>query len=145
MALETRRARQETEAIKFKIETVVQEFEEQLKNAGADQFNSLIRKTESVIASICEAYGPTDKSRVGVVNTNSYTPQLGEQVFVTGLGNKLATVVETSDDEEMILVQYGKIKVRVKKSSVKALPNSEKKAAAKSPLYSKKQVHLLFY
>ncbi|XP_022994333.1 uncharacterized protein LOC111490087 [Cucurbita maxima] len=139
IALETKRARQETEAIKSKINTVVQEFEEKLKIVGADQFNSLIREGESKIASICEACPPTDNSRLVVANKSSYTPQLGEQVFVTGLGNKLATVVETSDDEETILVQYGKIKARVKKRSVKALSNSEKTASAKSSSYSKKQ------
>ncbi|KGN64678.2 hypothetical protein Csa_013053 [Cucumis sativus] len=139
MALETKRAQQEAAAIKSKIETVVQEFEEQLKTSGTDQINSLIKKAESAIASICEAYSPTEHSRPSVANTNSYTPQLGEQVFVTGLGNKLATVVEVSDDEEMILVQYGKIKARVKKSSVKALPNSGKKAAANTLPFSKKQ------
>uniref|UniRef100_A0A9I9CF03 Smr domain-containing protein n=1 Tax=Cucumis melo TaxID=3656 RepID=A0A9I9CF03_CUCME len=139
MALETKRAHQEAAAIKSKIETVVQEFEEQLKTSGTDQINSLIKKAESAIASICEACSPTDHSRPSVANTNSYTPQLGEQVFVSGLGNKLATVVEVSDDEETILVQYGKIKARVKKSSVKALPNSGKKAAANTLPYSKKQ------
>ncbi|XP_038893645.1 endonuclease MutS2 isoform X2 [Benincasa hispida] len=139
MALETRRAQQETAAIKSKIETVVQEFEEQLKIAGTNQLSSLIKKAESAIASICEACSPTNDSRLNVANANSYTPQLGEQVFVTGLGNKLATVVEASDGEETILVQYGKIKVRVKKSSVKALPNSEKKAAASTLPYSKRQ------
>ena len=147
IALETKRARQETEAIKSKINTVVQEFEEKLKIIGADQFNSLIREGESKIASICEACRPTDNSRPVVANKSSYTPQLGEQVFVTGLGNKLATVVETSDDEETILVQYGKIKARVKKRSVKALPNSDKAAAAaaKSPSYSEKQVSSLLF
>lgn len=139
MALETRRARQETAAIKSKIESVVQEFEEKLKTSGTDQLSLLIKKSESAIASICEACSPTNNPRLNVANTNSYTPQLGEQVFVTGLGNKLATVVEASDDEETILVQYGKIKVRVKKSSVKALPNSEKLTAANTLPYSKRQ------
>lgn len=141
MSLETRRAQQEIEAIKSKIETVIQKFEEQLKIVGADQFSSLIKKTESEIASICEACDPAENFRISDANTNSYTPKLGEQVFVTGLGNKLATVVEASDDDETILVQYGKIKVRVKKSSVRALPN--KAAAANSLSYSKKQVSSL--
>ncbi|KAJ0017973.1 hypothetical protein Pint_10609 [Pistacia integerrima] len=109
-AKETQQVQQELNAAKSKIETVVQEFESQLKTASVDQFNSLIKKSESAIASIVEAHRPADDVFVSEKTTISFTPKFGEQVHVNGLGDKLATVVEAPGDDETILVQYGKIR-----------------------------------
>lgn len=124
-AKETQRVLQELKAAKFQIETLVREFENQLKTASADQFTSLIRKSESAIASIVEAHCPADSSSVTEADV-SYTPQFGEQVHVKGLGDKLATVVEVPEDDETVLVQYGKIRVRVKKSNIRPIPSRKR-------------------
>ncbi|KAK0579326.1 hypothetical protein LWI29_024589 [Acer saccharum] len=138
-AKETQQVQKELKAAKFQIETVVQEFENQLKIAATDQFNSLVKKSEYAIASIVEAHNPPDDFSVNETNTDSFTPQFGEQVHVKGLGGKLATVVEALGDDETVLVQYGKIRVRAKKSDIRAIPRSKRNTANSSP-FLKKQV-----
>ncbi|KAJ0081648.1 hypothetical protein Patl1_10772 [Pistacia atlantica] len=139
-AKEIQQVQQELNAAKSKIETVVQEFENQLKTASVDQFNSLIKNSESAIASIVEAHRPADDVFVSEKTTISFTPKFGEQVHVNGLGDKLATVVEAPGDDETILVQYGKIRVRVKKDNIKPIPSNKRNAATTSTPHLKKQV-----
>ncbi|KAI4296720.1 hypothetical protein L6164_036654 [Bauhinia variegata] len=132
MAKVTQQVQQELMDAKSQMETLVRKFENQLKTAGRDQLNSLIRETESAIASIVKAHTPADG--ISTDDQTSHTPQFGEQVLVTGLGQRgrLATVVESPGDDDTVLVQYGKLKVRVKKSSIKAIPTSEKNALTSS-------------
>ncbi|WCJ27014.1 Endonuclease MutS2 [Euphorbia peplus] len=139
MAKETRQVQQELQATKSQIDFVVQKFENQLRNVSPDQFNSLIRKSESAIAGIVEAQRPADILPSDEADFNLYTPKLGEQVLVTRLGNKVATVVEAPGNEETILVQYGKIRVRVKKSDIRAIKGNKKSSAANSVLLKKVQ------
>lgn len=139
MANETRKVKRELKAAKSQIESVIQEFESQLRTTSADQFSSLIKKSESAIASIVEAHRPSDDFSVRETDDNSYTPQIGEQVHVEGLGNKLATVVQALDDDNTILVQYGKIRIRVNKSNIKALRNKNAIAAKSSVQNMKRQ------
>ncbi|RVW95835.1 Endonuclease MutS2 [Vitis vinifera] len=123
----------ELKTAKSQLQTVVQEFENQLRTANADNFNSLIKKSESAISSIVEAHCLSDDFFVTEKDSSSYKPQLGEQVNVKGLGGKLATVVEApGDDDETVLVQYGNIRVRVKKSNIIAIPVSERNAGTSS-------------
>lgn len=117
---ETKQMQQELKVAKAEIDIVVQEFEKQLKNTDPKDFNMLLKKSESTIASIVQAHQPPvdvsfDK------NASSYVPQIGEQIVIKGLGNKLATVVEAPSDDNTVLVQYGKIRVRADVSSVNAL------------------------
>ncbi|KAL5575430.1 hypothetical protein UlMin_017129 [Ulmus minor] len=140
MAKETLQVQQEVKAAKSQMETVLQEFENKLKTASSDQFNSLIRKSETAIASILEAHCPAYDSSVSERDTNSYTPQVGEQVQLTKLRDKLATVVEAPSDDEAVLVQYGKIKVRVKKRDIRPISISKKNIAASSAPRLKQQV-----
>ncbi|THG12665.1 hypothetical protein TEA_026792 [Camellia sinensis var. sinensis] len=139
MANETRKVKRELKAAKSQIESVIQEFESQLRTTSADQFSSLIKKSESAIASIVEAHCPSDDFSVRETADNSYTPQIGEQVHVEGLGNKLATVVQALDDDNTVLVQYGKIRIRVNKSNIKALRNKNAIAAKSSVQNMKRQ------
>ncbi|XP_075666249.1 uncharacterized protein LOC142636063 isoform X3 [Castanea sativa] len=125
-AKETQQVQQELKTAKSQLDVVIQEFENGLRIASADQFNSLIRKSESEIASVVEAHCPRDAYSVNDTDSKSYTPQIGEQVQVTGLGRKLATVVEAPEDEETVLVQHGQIKVRVKKSNIRSIASSER-------------------
>lgn len=129
MAKENQEVQQELKVARTKIETVVQNFENQLRTASPDQFNSLIRKSESAIASIVDAHCPSDSLPRNQTDTSSYAPQFGEQVQVKGLGNKLVTVVEAPDDDETVLVQHGQIKVRVKRSNVRAIERNKKSKA----------------
>ncbi|KAL5774491.1 hypothetical protein ACOSP7_012048 [Xanthoceras sorbifolium] len=136
-ANETQQVQKELKAAKSQIETVVQAFENQLKIAAADQVNSLVKKSESAIASIVEAHHLNDDFCVSETNITSVTPQFGEQVHVKGLGDKLATVVEALGDDETVLVQYGKIRVRVKKSDIRAIPRSKRNTANSSSTLKK--------
>lgn len=131
MVNETLRAREEMEIAKSQMENVVQDFENRLKTVSSDQLNSLIRKSESAISSILEAYCPDYGSSDGERDTGSFTPEVGEQVHLMGLNGKLATVVEAPVDDDTILVLYGKIKIRVKKSDIRAIPRSSRKATTR--------------
>ncbi|KAK7400562.1 hypothetical protein VNO78_11772 [Psophocarpus tetragonolobus] len=139
MAKETQQIQQELEDAKSQIETVIQKFEKQLRISGRDQLNSLIRESESAIASIVKAHSPADSFPINKADGASYTPLIGDQVHVKGLGGKVATVVESPGDDEMIMVQYGKVKVRVKKSNIAAIPSSAKSAATSSSSHQGRQ------
>uniref|UniRef100_A0A2P2PID9 DNA mismatch repair MutS family protein n=1 Tax=Rhizophora mucronata TaxID=61149 RepID=A0A2P2PID9_RHIMU len=123
---ETQQVKQEIEAADTQIKTVVQDFEDQIRTASPDQYNSLIRKSEMAIASILEAHNPGGTLSATESDAKSYTPKVGEQVHVKGLGGKLATVVEAAGDDETILIQYGKIRVRVKKNDIRAVPSNDR-------------------
>ncbi|PON36777.1 Endonuclease MutS [Parasponia andersonii] len=137
MVKETLQVQQEVKNAKSQMETVLQEFENQLITASPDQFNSLIKKSESAISSILQVHCPSEARET---DTNSYTPEVGEQVHLKGLRDKLATVVEAPADDETVLVQYGKIKVRLKKSDIRAIPSHNKKATASSTPQLKQQL-----
>ncbi|XP_027345579.1 uncharacterized protein LOC113857666 isoform X2 [Abrus precatorius] len=141
MGKDSQQVQQELADAKSRLETVIQKFEKQLRTPGHDQLNSLIRKSESAIASIVKAHTPAD-SFSNEANHTSYTPQIGEQVHVKGLGGKLATVVELPGDDETILVQYGKVKARVKKSSIRAIPSSAKNTVTSSSTHQGRQVRI---
>ena len=140
MVKETIKVQQDLQTAKSQMENGVQEFEIQLRTASTEQFNSLIKKSESAISSIVESYSPGYGTSGSERETNLYTPEVGEQVHLKGLRGKLATVVEALADDGTVLVQYGKIKVRVKKSDIQALPSSSKKATTSSSLRLKQQV-----
>ncbi|MCI17915.1 MutS2 family protein, partial [Trifolium medium] len=104
MAKEAQQVQEELEGAKSEIETVINKFEKQLKNLGRNQLNSLIKESETAIASIVKAHTPAVGFPIGGADrTASYTPQFGEQVRVKGLGGKLAKVVESPGDDETIL------------------------------------------
>lgn len=142
MTKETLQNQQDVKTVKTQMETVLQEFESQLRNASFDQLNWLIRKSESAIASILDTHSHSDDSSatVGEIDSSSYTPQVREQVSLKKLRDKLATVVEAPEDDETVLVQYGNIKVRVKKTDIKPIPSPTKNAIRISVPRSKQQV-----
>lgn len=130
IAKETHEIQQEVRAVKNEIQTIVQRFESQLGNVSVDEINTLVKKAEAAIASIVEAHQPSKDFLVREIGQSLYTPQVGEQVYVKAFGNKLATVVEEPGDDDTILVQYGKIKVRVDKSSIRPIPPDASSSAA---------------
>ncbi|XP_057514097.1 uncharacterized protein LOC130795847 isoform X1 [Actinidia eriantha] len=140
MAKETQNVKRELKLAKSQMEAVVQELENQLRTTSTENSNSLIKKSESAIASILEAHCPSDDfSSVREADESSYTPQIGEQVLVKRLGNKLATVVEAPGDDNAVLVQYGKIRVRVNRSNITALQSSNTVAAKSYAQHLKRQ------
>lgn len=132
-AQETKQIQQELKVVKAEIVTVVQEFEKQLKNSEPKDFNLLLKKSESTIASIVEAHQPSIDESVDRNASSFYVPQIGEQIAIKDLGNKLATVVEAPSDDNTVVVQYGKIRVRVNLSSINALAANGAVASAPQP------------
>ncbi|XP_006300706.2 uncharacterized protein LOC17895668 isoform X1 [Capsella rubella] len=138
---ETQKVQEDLTSAKLKMQKLVSEFESQLEIAQADQYNSLILKTEEAVADIIEACCPND-----LVTTeeaySDYSPQAGEKVLVTGLGDKLGTVVEEPGDDETVLVQHGKIRVRIKKKDIKPLPRTTSSQTSNRSLRSKRQINM---
>ncbi|KAL2524188.1 DNA mismatch repair protein MutS [Abeliophyllum distichum] len=59
-AKETQQNQQELKVVKAKIDAVIEEFENQLRNTSRDQFNSLLKESETTITSIVEALRPSN-------------------------------------------------------------------------------------
>ncbi|XP_073038736.1 uncharacterized protein [Primulina eburnea] len=118
-AKETQQIQKELKIVKAEIDSVVQQFENELTTTTPDQFNSLLKKSESAIASIVQAYQISENFPAD--RTSFHFPEIGEQVRVKGLGIKLATVVEAPANDDTVLVQYGKIRARVNLGSLSAL------------------------
>ncbi|XP_017223064.1 uncharacterized protein LOC108199653 isoform X2 [Daucus carota subsp. sativus] len=137
-ATETQLIRIEIRSGISQIEDIVNEFEKQLRNARTDEFNSLLKQSESAVASVVEAYRRTKVFPIGGTPASSYMPQIGEKVNVKGLGYKFATVVEVDEDDGTVLVQCGKMKVRVDISSICLPPPSVKDATRNSAPHMKK-------
>ncbi|CAN7039601.1 hypothetical protein IGI04_005836 [Brassica rapa subsp. trilocularis] len=140
---ETQKVQEDLSSAKSKMQKLVAEFESQLETVTADQYNSLILKTEEAVADIIEAYCPKDlllTEEEG--STSDYSPQAGEKVIVTGLGGKLGTVVEEPGDDETVLVQQGKMRVRVNRKDIAPLPRTKTTETPNRSLRSKRQVSM---
>lgn len=138
MAKETHRAQEERKATEMEIQAVVKEFENNLEDARPDQLNSLVRKCESSIASILEAHQPGELDFPDRSDDASYVPQYGDQVRVKGLGNKLVTFVEETGDDDTVLVQFGKVRVRVNKNDIRAVASRRNRASISIPQLRRK-------
>lgn len=124
-AKESHLVQQELKIVKSKMDSIIQDFESRLQSATLDQFSSIMRESETAIASIVAAHSPKDDmSYESTESGSSYLPQIGDQVYVTGLGDKVATVVAAPADDGTTTVQYGKIKVRVKRNDMRLIQSS---------------------
>ncbi|KAK1260790.1 DNA mismatch repair protein MSH7 [Acorus gramineus] len=111
--------------VKYQMDAVVKRFQNQLNRSNDDQLTSLLRESEAAIVSIVAAHTSEDESLTNDADgSNLYTPKIGDLVHVQGLGDKLATVVEAPLDNGTVLVQYGKIRIRVKIKDLKAIQSS---------------------
>ena len=108
-AKETQKIQKEVITAKSQLEAIVAEFEAKIATASMDQLNALLKESESAIASIVEAHSYTEESSVTEADRSSLRVKPGDQVLVSGLGNKLATIVEVPITDGMALVQYGKV------------------------------------
>ncbi|KAL9689607.1 hypothetical protein QQ045_009994 [Rhodiola kirilowii] len=134
----TQQVRRELRTAKTQIEKVLQDFEYQVMNASADQYNTLMRKSESTIMAIVKANEPSDGYVTKSSDNTAYIPKIGDQVYVKGLGDKVATIVESPGDDETVLVQYGKLRIRVKTANLRVISNRELNASSASATMKKK-------
>ena len=135
IAKETQQVEEELEIIKSQIENVVKEFENQLRVVDIDQYGSLIKKTELEIASLVGSHNPVvDKVSEESKDLQTFRP--GDQVYAKRLGGKIATVVEVSEADGTVLIQYGKVRFRVEKSGIQALnkQNAVSRSLIKKPV-----------
>ncbi|KAL9688117.1 hypothetical protein QQ045_032531 [Rhodiola kirilowii] len=98
----TQQVRRELRTAKAHIEKVLQDFEYQVMNASADQYNTLMRKSESTIMAIVKAHETSDGYVTKSTDNTAYIPKIGDQVYVKGLGDKVATIVESPGDDETV-------------------------------------------
>ncbi|PWA62129.1 DNA mismatch repair protein MutS, core [Artemisia annua] len=138
-AKETQKTQREVITAKSQLEAIVAEFEAKIATASMDQLNALLKESESAIASIVEAHSYTEESSVTDVDRSSLRVKLGDQVLVSGLGNKLATIVEVPGTDGMALVQYGKVRVRVNISNMRVVQSSDMTVPSNSQPQIKKQ------
>ncbi|KAL9236776.1 hypothetical protein vseg_011408 [Gypsophila vaccaria] len=138
IAKETQQIEQELEAIKSQIENVVNEFENQLRSVDIDQYGSIIKKAELEIASLVSNHSPII-DRVSGETEGPQTFQPGDQVRVKRLGGKLATVVEVSEEDGTVVIQYGKVRSRVEKSGIQAV-NEEIAVTSRSQMKNQARV-----
>ncbi|XP_020571570.1 uncharacterized protein LOC110018562 [Phalaenopsis equestris] len=141
-ANETRNLQEELKFARSQMEAVIKNFEDLLQSANPDQFNSILRKSESKIASIAAAYQRTINNTSEEEKSNStYTPKIGERVSIKGFGDKVATVIEAPTEDGTAVVQCGKIKVRVKKNDMRPVETSIKNRTTSSgfPLIEQEQ------
>ncbi|KAJ1273510.1 hypothetical protein BS78_06G286300 [Paspalum vaginatum] len=117
---ETQKVQQELKVVKSEMDTIIKNFEAQLKNSKLEQYNSLLRKAEAATASVVAAHQPNEITFNDDESQSSFVPQIGDRVYIQGLGGgTTATVVEIFGEDESCLVQYGKIKARVKRNKIK--------------------------
>ncbi|KAG9441034.1 hypothetical protein H6P81_016888 [Aristolochia fimbriata] len=140
-AKEVQQVLHELKVAKMKMQGIVNDFKIQLSNSSPDQYTSLLRKAEAAISSIVSTHHASSDLGIGKSSSNrAYIPKVGDQVFVKGFGNKLAIVVEISGDDSSAVVQFGKMKVNVKKDVLRPVTKVEKSSTAGSLSRLKGQV-----
>lgn len=143
-ANESRNLKEELKSARSQMEAVIKNFEDQLRTANPDQFNSILRKSESKIVSIAAAYQPTINNSSEEDDGNiKYTPEIGDRVNVKGFGDKVAIVIEAPTADGITMVQCGKIKVRVKKNDMRPVQRSSKDMATSSGFQLREQVRMM--
>ncbi|KAL8268193.1 hypothetical protein R6Q59_001991 [Mikania micrantha] len=124
-AKEAQKIQKELIAVRSQLEATVKDFEAKIATASIDQLNALLKESESVISSVIEAHFYTEEPSTTEADSSTLSVKLGDQVIVRGLGNKLATIVEPPGTDGTALVQYGKIRVRVNASCMRAVQSSD--------------------
>ncbi|CAN6269794.1 unnamed protein product [Urochloa humidicola] len=135
---ETQKVQQELKVVKSEMDTIIKNFEVQLKNSKLEQYNSLLRKAEAATASVVAAHQPNEITFNDDENESLFVPQIGDKVYIQGLGGgTMATVIETLGEDGSCMVQYGKIKVQVKRSKMKLVQGGTNETAASSSVKPK--------
>jgi allantoinase/DNA mismatch repair protein MutS2 len=132
-AIESQKVQQELKFVKTQMDLIIKNFEVQLQNSKLEQYNSAMRKAEAATASLAAAHQPTEFTFSDDENKSSYVPQIGDKVYVEGLGGgSTATVVEILSEDGSCIVQYGKIKARTKNNKMKLAQRDTKETSASS-------------
>ncbi|PVH36027.1 hypothetical protein PAHAL_7G340700 [Panicum hallii] len=135
---ETQNVQQELKVVKSQMDTIIKNFEVQLKNSKLEQYNSLMRKAEAATASVVAAHQPNEITFNDDENQSLFVPQIGDKVYIQGLGGgTMATVIETLGEDGSCIVQYGKIKVQVKRSKMKLVQQGTNETATSSSVKPK--------
>jgi len=134
---ETQKVQQELKVVKSQMDTIIKNFEVQLKNSKLEQYNSLMRKAEAATASVVAAHQPNEITFNDDENQSLFVPQIGDKVYIQGLGGTMATVIETLGEDGSCIVQYGKIKVQVKRSKMKLVQRGTNETATSSSVKPK--------
>ncbi|KAI7749448.1 hypothetical protein M8C21_029129 [Ambrosia artemisiifolia] len=138
-AKEAQKIRKEIITVKSQLETIVKEYEAKIATASIDQLNALLKESELAISSILEAHSHTEESSATQADGSSLSVNVGDQVIVRELGNKLATIVEPPGTDGIALVQYGKIRVRANVSGMRAFQSNDASPTPNSQSQIKKQ------
>ncbi|XP_011625477.1 uncharacterized protein LOC18423139 [Amborella trichopoda] len=141
-SMEVKKVQNEIKMAALEMDGIIMEVEKKLSNSSLDRFNSLHRESEAAIASVVEKHCARDKSLLETEpdHSNSYIPQIGDHVRIKGLGEKLAVVVEAPLDDGSMLIQYGKMRMRVKRDDIKVISGSKQNAKAASASGLRSQV-----
>ena len=132
-ARESHKVQQELKFVKTQMDLIIKNFEVQLQNSKLEQYNSAMRKAEAATASLAAAHQPTEFTFSDDENKSSYIPQIGDKVYVEGLGGEsTATVVEILSEDGSCIVQYGKIKARTKNNKMKLAQRDSKETTSSS-------------
>jgi allantoinase/DNA mismatch repair protein MutS2 len=143
-AIESQKVQQELKFVKTQMDLIIKNFEVQLQNSKLEQYNSAMRRAEAATASLAAAHQPTEFTFSDDENKSSYVPQIGDKVYVEGLGGgSTATVVEILSEDGSCIVQYGKIKARTKNNKMKLAQRDAKETSASS-VQRKVGLHLLY-
>ena len=134
----TQKVQQELKVVKSQMDTIIKNFEVQLKNSKLEQYNSLLRKAEAATASVVAAHQPNEITFSDDESQSLFVPQIGDKVYIQGLGGgTVATVIETLGEDGSCIVQYGKIKVQVKRSKMKLVQQGTNETATSSSVKPK--------
>ncbi|CAM0901764.1 unnamed protein product [Alopecurus aequalis] len=132
-ARESQKVQEELKFVKTQMDLIIKNFEVQLQNSKLEQYNSAMRKAEAATASLAAAHQPTEFTFSDDEKKSSYVPQIGDKVYVEGLGGgSTATVVEILSEDGSCIVQYGKIKARTKNNKMKLAQRDTKETSASS-------------
>lgn len=115
--------------VKDRMDEVIANFEKQMHGENTD-FSALnMKEAQAAIAFIVEEYCPnaTEALHVQANSPNFSVPEIGDQVLIKRLGSKLATVAEIPSKEDgHLLVQLGKIKLRVKMNEIEKIVSNRR-------------------
>ncbi|EPS67165.1 hypothetical protein M569_07610, partial [Genlisea aurea] len=138
-AKQTEDLQHELQLVNTRIDGIVHDFEEQLKNSSPHHRARLLKEAESAIALVVEAHRPSVDARVDETVGNTYALRIGDQVLAESFGNKLVTVIEAPASDNTVLIQCGKIRARVNASSIKPAGRSSNSDASALRLRSQGQ------
>ena len=131
---ESQKTQEEVNLVKSQLDAVIVNFEQQLSRSSPDQYTAILRQSDATISSIVNAHTSASDVQEKSLDPTSPAPQVGDLVQVNSLGGKSATLVDFVDQGDL-LIQYGKMRARVKRSDVRVSPGSSNQVRSLSPRF----------